>query len=582
MTDSFTFVAARFFSGILLIILVMLIFACQGDAQTVGITPLPVRPPPDRTGVSARTTVSSGGIAAEIRSLVELGTPPFLFKALDQIRTRDLGNTEFGRVMVTVIVYMIQKIYPDIQIKLPLPDPPKIHEYTRIFQNAEQGKYTYPPPESTDFLEYVLPFFALLSATQEEAFLQAIPYIQKAKQLNPNSALAPYFLGIAYEYAGRLSEAEAEYSLAYELSHDCYPAILSLTRIMNATGNREDALRLLSELVIHYPDNIAIKREIALTYYHNRDWSRAEGAIAEILQRNNQDSEFLLMQAHVLVEKGQFLQAQIPLDLYTSVNANNRLYLFLRARIQAEGYRNRDAALNYLRSILRNNPEDDEVAVYTTRLLMGSPRREDQAEGRELLQRLLKKESQSLTVLSLEVEDTIRRGAWKEAETYLKKLLQERRSSQDLIFAYQIERGLGNKDEALAYAQELYEQDPTNDEGIVAYVSALIDMGRENEAGKMIESRLSSLPGGGLKSRYYYLRSRLRKNEESIMNDLRSSLFEDPRNLSALIAMFETYHRRRDERRAVYYLKQAIALAPENPQVQRYEAEYSALLGTAN
>jgi hypothetical protein len=45
--------------------------------------------------------------------------------------------------------------------------------------------------------------------------------------------------------------------------------------------------------------------------------------------------------------------------------------------------------------------------------------------------------------------------------------------------------------------------------------------------------------------------------------------------------MFEIYRRRRDERRAVYYLKQALALAPDNPQLRRYETEYAALLGGA-
>jgi hypothetical protein len=97
----------------------------------------------------------------------------------------------------------------------------------------------------------------------------------------------------------------------------------------------------------------------------------------------------------------------------------------------------------------------------------------------------------------------------------------------------------------------------------------------------MIDSRLPALTGGTLKSRYFYLRSRVRTNEDSIMNDLRSSLFEDPRNLNALIAMFEIYHHRRDERRAVYYLKQALALAPDNPQLKRYEAEYADRLGGA-
>jgi tetratricopeptide (TPR) repeat protein len=513
---------------------------------------------------------------------VELGTPPFLLKALDLIQTRNLGNTEFSRVMITVIAHMLQKIYPDVQARYPPPDPPQTYEYTRILQDADQGKYTPPAPDSTDYLEHVLPFFALLSATQEEVFLRAIPDIQKAKEINPDSVLAPYFLGIAYERSGRLPEAAAEYSLAYELSPDCYPAILSLTRIMNSSGRREEALTMLSDLVIRYPDNIAIKREMALAYYHNRDWSRAEGAIAEILQRNSRDNEFILMQAHVLVEQGQFLRAQTPLDLYAAVNSNNRLYLFLRARIQAGGYRNRDAALNYLRSILKVDPDDDEVAVYTTRLLMGSPRKEDQGEGRELLQGLLKKEPLSLAVVSLEVEDAIRRGAWREAETHLERILTERRSSQDLLFAYQIERGLGNNSGALAYARELYEQDPAHEEGVIAYISALIDTGRKNEAGQMIESRLGSVPGGSLKSRYYYLRSRLRNSEELMMNDLRSSLFEEPRNLSALIAMFEIYHRRRDERRAVYYLKQALALAPEDIRLQGYEQEYGPLLGTVN
>jgi Tfp pilus assembly protein PilF len=141
-----------------------------------------------------------------------------------------------------------------------------------------------------------------------------------------------------------------------------------------------------------------------------------------------------------------------------------------------------------------------------------------------------------------------------------------------------VERGLGNNAAALSYARELYEQDPQNDEATAAYVSALIDTGRQDEAARMIETRLSSAPGGPIRSRYYYLRSRVRGSEDSVMNDLRSSLFEDPRNLNALIAMFEYYHRRRDERRAVYYLKQALSIAPDNPQLKRYETEYAGAL----
>jgi Tfp pilus assembly protein PilF len=95
----------------------------------------------------------------------------------------------------------------------------------------------------------------------------------------------------------------------------------------------------------------------------------------------------------------------------------------------------------------------------------------------------------------------------------------------------------------------------------------------------MIDSRINSMTGGVLKSRYFYLRSRIRNNEELAMNDLRSSLFEDPRNVDALTSMFEIYHRRKDERRAVYYLKQALTLAPNNIRLKRYETEYAGVLG---
>ncbi|MDR0668658.1 MAG: hypothetical protein LBF95_01130 [Treponema sp.] len=210
---------------------------------------------------------------------------------------------------------------------------------------------------------------------------------------------------------------------------------------------------------------------------------------------------------------------------------------------------------------------------------MESSRPEDQAEGRELLLRLSANPNSSLMVASLVLQDAIRREAWPEARPHITRLLNERRSSEDLLSAYTVEHGQGNNAAALSYARELYDRDHGNDEGAAAYISALIDTGREDEAGRLIENRLGSVSGGSIKSRYYYLRSRIHSNDEAAVNDLRSSLFEDPRNLNALTAMFEIYHRRKDERRAVYYLKQALALAPESPQLKRYEREYATALG---
>jgi tetratricopeptide (TPR) repeat protein len=210
---------------------------------------------------------------------------------------------------------------------------------------------------------------------------------------------------------------------------------------------------------------------------------------------------------------------------------------------------------------------------------MESQRASDQEEGRALLDRLRKMSGSSITVLSLSLRDAVRRENWREAQGYLNRLLPVRRTDQDLQDAYSVERGLNNNARALSFARELYERNTANNEYIAVYISALIDNGRREEASRLLESRIAAASAGADKSRYFFLRSRLQSNEEEALGDLRSSLFEDPRNLDALITMFEIYHRRREERRAVHYLRQALALSPDNPRLKRYETEYASLLG---
>jgi tetratricopeptide (TPR) repeat protein len=551
-----------------------LLFACGSQDRRGDVSP------ENRGENGGSAPVRPSGTADEIRRLTETGVPSFLFRSLELIRSRDLEATEFGRVMTGVNAALIKNLYPDMRSRLPAVDLPQSHVYARILREAERGVYVSPEPSnSPDFLQYVLPFLAFTGETPPEQYQGALPDLKKAGELNPESVLPLYFLGRLYERAGKFSEAEESYAKAWELSRECYPAALGQIRALDLSGKKQEARSMLSDLVIRYPDNLGVKRQLAVSYYESRDWSRAAAAISEILQHDGRDGEFLLMRAHVLVEEGQFLQAQGPLDIYASGNTtSSRLYLFLRARVQAEGFRNRDAALNYLRSLLRISAGDDEPTLYAVRVLLESDRNEDQEEGRGLLSRLLRTPSPSPELASLALKDAVRRENWREAQTYLSKLLGERRSVQDLLDAYAVEKGLGNNARALSYARELYERDTSNEEGITAYISALVDTGRQEEAVRMIESRLSAATGGTLKSRYHYLRSRTRTNEETMMNDLRSSLFEDPRNLNALIAMFEIYHRRRDERRAVYYLKQALALAPNNPLLKRYEREYAGAL----
>ena len=521
----------------------------------------------------------TGGLAEEVRSLIETGRLSSMTQALDIIQSRNLGGIEFGRIMNGIISVIIRNVYPDSMVRLPSQDLPQTYNYSRIIREAERGNYIRHGENSLDFFEYILPIIVINDFSKPEILTDAMADLLMARELRPNSVLPSYYLGLIYEHLNQFENAMISYRHALDLYSEFYPALIGIARMLKQTGEKAQAAAIYSDLIIRYPDNIGIKRYLAIIYYEDREWSRAGPAVDEILQHEPRNGEFLLMKAHILIEQGHFLQANTPLDAYASINSSDRFYLFMRARVQAEGSRNRDSALNYLRSIIRTHPNDEEALVYAVTLLMESQRSVDQNEGRELLRHLQQIAGSSITVLSLSLHDAINQENWREAQGFLNRILAVRRTTGDLIDAYHVEHGLGNNSRALSYARELYERDTANSDYIIIYISALIDNNRRDEASSMLASRLAASGSGAVISRYYYLRSRIQNNEEAALNDLRSSLFEDPRNLDAIIAMFEIYHNRREERRAVYYLRQAMSIAPDNPVVMRYEREYSSLLG---
>jgi thioredoxin-like negative regulator of GroEL len=181
-------------------------------------------------------------------------------------------------------------------------------------------------------------------------------------------------------------------------------------------------------------------------------------------------------------------------------------------------------------------------------------------------------------MLLLAYNDAVRRADWGAARGMEERVLTERRTADTLLNAVKTAMGLGETRDALALADTLTEAYPDREEGHLARAEALVALGRREEARRLINTRLAASRAGEEKSRYYYLRSLAGGGSEASISDLRTSLFENPRNLDALIALFEVYHRNRDERHAVYYLRQALALAPADPRLLRYQQEYE---GTA-
>jgi hypothetical protein len=185
----------------------MLLFSCSGAGQVREVSIPVYRPPPEakstppfREVKPRESSGGGGGIAANIRFLCDKGSFSALREAITLIHEDNINESEFGRVMNAVAVTLLEKVYGDPG---PAPDPPKNHAYSKILSEADRGIYHEPPPSSVDYLENVLPFLALLDSTTQSRFAVARPHLEKARQLNPNGALAPYFLGFAAESTER-------------------------------------------------------------------------------------------------------------------------------------------------------------------------------------------------------------------------------------------------------------------------------------------------------------------------------------------------------------------------------------------
>jgi len=522
---------------------------------------------------------------ANPRSLVEWGSPASLTQAAGLFIDAPAVPADQRRALSAAAIIIARIVYPELSLGLPVVSGS--HPYERIIRDVERRTYTPPPPASADFLEHILPFLALYNYSNFGAgidpsrYQAALPHLEQAARLNSASVLPPLFRGFALEKTGNIKEAEAAYNLAQAQDNSCYPAGLGLARLLHVQKKYDEERILLNGLQARNLSSTEIRKQMARLLMATGDTQQADNLITDILRLESRNGEFLLFRTRLLLDRASWQQAQSTLDTLAALDSANRQYIFLRARYQAEGQRNRTAAINLLQPLYRSQPDNSEIAVYLTSLLLESSRADDITEGRTMLAGLLAASPVMPETLSLAAADSIGRENWQEAKGYLDQLLTGKRERKDLLNAWKVERALGNFAAALSHARELFNraQGASADaEGTAAYITSLIDTGRHSEAGKILDERMATVPGGTDKSRFYFLRSRLRTSEETVLNDLRSALFEDPRNLDALIAIFEIYHRKKDERRAVYYLRQALAIAPNNSQLNRYKTEYAAQL----
>ena len=136
---------------------------------------------------------------------------------------------------------------------------------------------------------------------------------------------------------------------------------------------------------------------------------------------------------------------------------------------------------------------------------------------------------------------------------------------------------LGKTGEALEFSQKAYEQNPQDEMIVQSYILAQIAGGNKNQSLVLINSLLeNSTPK--MKSYLFYRRSFLQATEAACLSDLRSSLISNPRNSDALFRLYEIYYGKDDYKKAQYYLKQVVALNPNDSTFRKLNESLTKLL----
>ncbi|MBL8968170.1 MAG: tetratricopeptide repeat protein, partial [Spirochaetaceae bacterium] len=260
---------------------------------------------------------------------------------------------------------------------------------------------------------------------------------------------------------------------------------------------------------------------------------------------------------------------------------------------------NRDEALKWARKGLAAYPDDPELLAVAARLLFSVPGslREDlraaaRDEGRELARKAYATPPPAPAAAAASLDaalaaaagaeaarlllvDAAARYDWTAAAAYLARAAAAPGFEDRALAALVLRKG-GDWAAALAQAEAWYRERPESEAAAEAYARALVGVKSDKAAQELLARLLAAKGSPAFRSSLHYLQSLLQKSDEAALPPLRSALVENADNGEALAAMCDIYYRRKDYQKARFYLKQALSLAPGDPELARRQRELDA------
>ncbi len=451
-----------------------------------------------------------------------------------------------------------------------------------------------PPDYEASGLGELVPGLALFGSSSRDTARQALEAIDRFAGLGIASVIPGLALGLDAERRLDWNSALKHYTEVLDLGQDAWPARLGRGRALLALGRPVEALASLEPLADAGSSLKSFVRPFAEALYENARYAQADQFVSRALVDDPQDSRFILIRAHLLARSRSWQQAMPLLDAYGTVDASNRLFLLLRCLV-SEGLRDRDDAMKWARRGLALYPDDPELLVAAARLLFNGP-----ASGREE-SRILAARAYELTpqeradgdlspvqvegraeaafeAASLLTADAAARYAWGAAAKYLERA-KAYGVFADKALAAMVLRRSGNLQAAMEYASSWYRDRPESESAAEAYLRALVDSGNPKAAQDLMARLLQAKATPPFRSFIHYLQSTLQKTDDAALGLLRTALVENANNQEALTALSDIQFRRKDFAKARFYVRQALAASPDDPELLRRQRDIEAAAG---
>lgn len=508
---------------------------------------------------------------------VQNGSPDSLREAMSLMRKKSLEFDESERVLALVSAEIMKLVWPSEKITWDIPVVTEDNPYTGAISSVKQGVFD-SSTGNVDFLTTLLPALVIMNNNTDISIYDSCEKaLQSALLLQSDSVLANYLMAKLYERKRGFENAEKYIAQAYASSPKTTEINLAYSRILRSNGKLAEASQILNSIE-NTANDIAVLKQNAYIAFDAGDYDSAELYVAKVLQQTPNDLEFLLFRAKILVEKKDYIHAVSLLDVYARQDSSSIDYLVLRARVQLDWSKNTAAASETVEKALQIYPDNLDALMFAARI---SSETDSPVAGKyadELAARVLEKRPGNQEAMTYALDGLIQRENWQEAYTASRNLISLGNVSPAVVEKYvKVCLKLGKNNEAYEYAKARYEANNTDEMLLEAYILAYSKVGNRDAVLKYIDSLMGSA-SAKVKSNLYYRRSYLQLTEEKALADLRSSLISNPRNSDALFRLYELYYAKQDYRKAQYYLRQVVAINPNDSSFKKLNEALTKLI----